>query len=278
MIDLHLHTNLSDGSLEPGELIDLFNSGDVISITDHDEVGAIDKVLNIARIRKINLVPGIELSTDYLKDGKNVEVHVLGYFIDYENSLLLEKLNEFKQSRVNAIEKMVGNLNNLGMYITTNDVKNMTRGTSLGRPHIARALIKKGYFTQEQTGYIIDTYLEDGKPCYFQRKRIPIEEAIDLIDSLHGVSSLAHPGFYKKLDNVDIENILKSNKFDAFEVFHPDNKKENIPFYLELAKKYNLQITCGSDYHGRNYHTELGDHTKLKQYDEKLILNLIRLK
>lgn len=245
MYDLHIHTKASDGILSPEEVIDnSINMGLAgISITDHDTVASLKVAENYLKEIKTNLkfIPGIELNTDY----KNSEVHILGYFIDYSNPSLLNKLIELRNSRYLRAEKMIERLRSMGFIIDFQMVTKIAGNDLIGRPHIAQALVDKGYVFSVKEAF--DKYISKGRPAYIPRYKFLPSEAIDLIKNAGGIAVLAHPGLIK--DNLIVEEILEMG-IEGIEVYYPEHHPIQIDNYLKICREKNLLITGGSDFHG----------------------------
>lgn len=245
MYDLHIHTTASDGILSPEEVIDKsINMGlRGISITDHDTVDGLETAEKyLAEINtNLKFIPGIELNTDY----KNSEVHILGYFIDYYDKLLLNKLIELKNSRYDRAEKMISKLRSMGFIIDIQLVEKIAGSDIIGRPHIAQALVDKGYVFSVKEAF--DKYISKGRPAYVPRYKFLPEEAINLIKNAGGIAVLAHPGLIKNNDIV--EEILEMG-IEGIEVYYPEHHPIQVGNYLKICRERNLLITGGSDFHG----------------------------
>lgn len=252
--DLHIHSNLSDGTDSPGKIVEMAKEAGltIISISDHDNVfgakEAIDKGLEIG----IDVVSGIEFTTEM----PNTEVHILGYFFDPANPILLETLEKLQKSRKERIFKIIEKLQAIGLKISPEDVFAYSKDGAPGRPHVARALLDKGYISNLKEAFI--RYIGFKGPAYVSHYKLSPQEAIGLIKSVGGVSVCAHPGVYY---NDDFIPMLVENGLGGIEVFYPSHKPEQIEKYKNLAYKYGLAITGGSDYHGLNSQKEvkLGD-------------------
>jgi predicted metal-dependent phosphoesterase TrpH len=213
---------------------------EIISITDHDTISGVQEAINLVKGKKIKLVPGIEINTEYRKK----EVHILGYFIDIFNHKLVETIEYLRNERVNRVKKIITKLNQLNISITFEDVLEQSKGESIGRPHIALAMIKKGY--GKTVGEIFDEYIDQGKPAYVERFKLSPYDAINLIRDANGIAVLAHP---KLVKDEDIVNELLPH-VDGLEVFHSEHTEEDSNYYLNKALQHNLIVTGGSDCHG----------------------------
>jgi predicted metal-dependent phosphoesterase TrpH len=250
--DLHIHTNSSDGLLSPDKVFEIAVDKNLkgISITDHDTVDALKRCSELSQSFDIEFIPGIEMSCDY----NGLEVHIIGYYIDYDDVNLQNALSKIQKARLDRANKMVYKLRELGYDITFEEVIEKGGGDikSIGRPHIARILVSKGYFSK--TSDVFDNLIGFGKPAYVERFKITIEEAVKMISASNGVSVIAHPliikGFEKneKFESFIIENIKYGIK--GIEVYHTLHTEEDEVYLRDMADRYNLIITGGSDCHG----------------------------
>ncbi|MGB9840749.1 PHP domain-containing protein [Thermovenabulum sp.] len=243
-VDLHIHTNFSDGKLTPEEIVDkaIEFKLKAIAITDHDTVDGIKFAMDKARFYPfLEVVPGIEINTDFEEE----EIHILGYYIDYQKPFLQEKLRELQKKRENRIQDMVEKLNKLNIDIKIEEVEKEAEGPSIGRPHVARVLVKKGYVSSVEEAFSL--FLDRGKPAYVPRYKLSPEEAIELIKKSGGIPVLAHPGLIKS-NEIIIKIIFKG--IQGIEVYHKEHNEEAVRFFMELARKHNLLMTGGSDCHG----------------------------
>ncbi|HLR34414.1 MAG TPA: PHP domain-containing protein [Tissierellales bacterium] len=242
--DLHLHTTFSDGSYTPSQAVDMaVESGlDGIAITDHDSLEGIEAAVKRGKLyNDFYIIPGIEFGCVYLDE----EVHLLGYFFDYYSENMLSLTKGLKDARVTRGEKIIKKLNNLGIKITIDDVIKHARKDYIGRPHIGRALIDKGYVNSMDEAF--GKYLNRGKPAYVERYKLRIEEVVELIHSENGLVSLAHPGL---LDQKEIINHCIKSGIDGIEVIHPKHSNKNVLDFIKVAERFNLIATGGSDWHG----------------------------
>ncbi len=254
--DLHIHSTASDGMLKPEEVIDwaIKKGLKAISITDHDDVSQIETSLEYASKKGFELIPGIELSTEY----SGTEVHMLGYFFNYKDKELIDFLNKLKDSRTERAKKMVKKLNNLGYNIDFEDIKD---NKTIGRPHIAREMIKKGYCKSMEE--VFDRFLGYGKAAYVERYKLSPFEALEKIKKCGGVVSLAHPGLIEHINKEVLIKRLVDWGLDGIEVYHTKHTKQDVEYFERLVNKYNLIPTGGSDCHGDLVDGEprLGDTT-----------------
>lgn len=248
MIDLHTHTNESDGSVAPAELLRMANEMglEALAITDHDTLAGYDQAVALAGGLELELVCGIELSTGY----RGRSVHLLGYFLNSEPT------DEFRQwivslqiSRHRRNQRLVARLQSMGFDITLEEV--MMRGKKLpGRPHFAAILVEKGYVMSTQEAF--DRYLDEAGACYVSRDEPSLAEGIRRIADAGGLPSLPHPSRLTR-DPMLIEQHVRHMReigLRAIEVYHSDHSVEETSLYASLAQRFSLAITGGSDFHG----------------------------
>lgn len=250
-IDLHMHTTASDGTSSPEELVKTCSELglEIISVTDHDNTTAVETVKKAAEEYKLEVVPGIEIST-YRGEA---EYHILGYFIDLENDSLLGLTEAILQSRVDRTHEMIEKLTDMGYPLEFSDVKKFASGVSLGRPHVARALMEKGYVDSINQAFT-DEFIGGGGRAYVEKKKVLPVEAITVILKAGGVPVIAHPHLInhgKALDKKEIER-LKDVGLKGVEVYQTKHDKKTTEKYKKIAKELDLLITGGSDYHGDN--------------------------
>lgn len=244
IIDMHTHTLYSDGLYSPTKLIDKAIAKNLagIAITDHDTVEGLDEACRyIKSNEKFVLIPGIEFGCRH--DDK--EVHLLGYFIDYNHNKLIDITDKLKESRVKRGDEIVKKLMQLGVDISISDVRKYSREGYIGRPHIARALIEKNYVKSIDEAF--EKYLKRGRPAFAERFQLTIKESIDLIRDINGISVLAHP---KLIGDGSLIDYVISLGIDGIECFHSKHSEDDTKELLKIAKDKNLIITGGSDYHG----------------------------
>jgi len=254
--DLHIHTTASDGILTPDEVVywSKLKGLTAIGITDHDTVNGIRPAEDASLKYGIEIVPGIELSTIF----EDEEIHILGYYIDYTAPWLLSTLEKIQNSRYERAERIVNKLNELGVNITLEQVKLKAVTGTIGRPHIARAMIDKGYINNIKEAF--KEFIGKGCPAYVERYKLSSKEAIDIIKRTGGISVLAHPGLIK--NKVNIASIINLG-IDGIEVYHSKHDNETVRDTLAIANSRNLLITGGSDCHGVKIHNEpiLGNYS-----------------
>lgn len=242
-VDLHLHTTASDGSLSPGQVVELAaNLGlNAIAISDHDTVEGINEALAFAEKLSTRVIPAVELSSRY----NSRDMHILGFFIDYKSRILDEALRFLRKARVERAEKIVVCLQGEGLDITFDEVLEMAGGASVGRPHIARVLLKNNQISRISEAFI--KYLKRGAPCYIDKFVYSPSQAISLIHEVGGVAVFAHPG----LAGLD-EHIpeFAAMGLDGIEAYHIEHAPDTVQHYLKIAKDHNLVVSGGSDCHG----------------------------
>jgi predicted metal-dependent phosphoesterase TrpH len=245
LIDLHSHTNESDGTCSPAQLIDeAVKAGvDILGITDHDTFAGYDLAVTLANGAGVELVCGIELSTKL--HGKSV--HLLGYFLagngleTFRNWVL-----ELQASRRERNVRLVARLRELGFDITLEEVEALGRGMT-GRPHFAQIMVTKGYVANFRQAF--DEYLDESAKGYVYRQEPQLSEGVEKIRSAGGIASLAHPVRVKG-DVPALMPELCDSGLNALEAYHSDHAPADTELYLDLARKYGLLVTGGSDFHG----------------------------
>lgn len=247
-IDLHTHTTASDGSMSPGELVRHAkeNGLSAIAITDHDTVKGIEEALDEARKTGIEVIPGLEIGVDF-----KPEMHILGYFLSGGYLRIQDTLERLQRNRDERNPKVVHKLNEMGFHISMEEVEAEARGGVVGRPHIAKVLIKKGYVGSVEEAF--DKYLGSGKPAYFKKDKLAPEEGIREIAKAGGVPVLAHPIFLGlslgQLDDL-LADVLVPAGLKGIEAYYVDHTREDTGNFLRLAVKHHLLATGGSDFHG----------------------------
>jgi hypothetical protein len=253
-VDLHIHTTASDGFYSPQEVINKAASAglNIISITDHDTVDAIDEAMYYADKVGIEVITGIELSAEY----DNREVHILGYFFDHKDKDFLLAIDTFKKSRFNRVIKFIAKLNEQGIMINLEDVLTNTKSSSLGRPHIAQAIITRGYASSFYE--VFAKYLGNNSPAFVKKDFLAPETAFELINRAGGISIIAHPG---AISESSVKHFIKLG-VNGFEVNHPSHSSLQKKYYSNIVSKHNLIGTSGSDFHGgkRSDETNLGNY------------------
>jgi predicted metal-dependent phosphoesterase TrpH len=251
-VDLHTHTTYSDGTCSPSDLLDLAIGKNLkaIAITDHDITSANSEALLIGKKSGIEVIPGVELSVDY-PNPYHGHLHLVGLFIDPDNETLNKSLQIVRQARDKRNHKIVARLNELNMDISYIDLVTLAGQGAVGRPHIARMMVDKGYVSSVTEAF--QRFLKNGAPAYFDRMRLAVDQAIGLIHQAGGIAIIAHPttlGFptFDELSESILQ--LKDRGLDGFEVFCADHTAKSISQMLEFAGEHQLVVSGGSDFHG----------------------------
>jgi len=262
-IDLHIHTSASDGEFAPFELLNLCQelNFDIISIADHDTMKGVKKLSN--HNTSLEIIPAIELSC---RDGKR-DIHLLGYYVDDENTPISDYLKKFREERIRRIYKIVDKLKKMGIDISAEEVfKQSSFSDSIGRPHIAKVLVKKGY--AENIDDAFDKYIGYSKPAYVHKYKISLKQGIEIISASGGIPVLAHPGQYYDLEYF---LFLKKQGLKGIEIWHPDNLKYAKELE-EFADKNKFLKTGGSDFHGFSHNSKKDIGKILIPYDSVVAL------
>jgi predicted metal-dependent phosphoesterase TrpH len=243
--DLHCHTTFSDGSLTPTQLVDraVQRGVEVMALTDHDCTDGLPEALEAAtRHPGFLLIPGIELSTDVPQD----EVHVLGYFMDWQSPAFQEHLDILRRSRLWRGRAMLDKLRELGIDLSWERVQEIAGDGAVGRPHIALAMLEAGRIKTLDEAF--DNYLGRNGPAYVEREKMVPTEAVELITGVSGLPVLAHPAQLKDLDRFLEE--LKGAGLLGMEVYYQYYGPEDIDRLLAAARRHGLLPLGGSDFHG----------------------------
>lgn len=256
MIDLHTHSNKSDGSFTPAELIDLAVQKGItyIALTDHDSIEGIDEAkrraeeISSSSDTKISVIPGIEFSTDW--NGR--DVHVVGLNIDHTNKEFVGKLDLFLDSREGRNRKMAENLRNVGIGISYDALLKSFPDSVLTRAHFARYLYEYGYVRSTHEAF--ERYLGPDAPCYVPREKITPVQAVEMTLMAGGIPVLAHPLIYKFGDEKLRELIAEMKEYGlvGIEAMYSTHSSEDEEYIKALAKECGLKISGGSDFHGSN--------------------------
>jgi len=271
-VDLHIHTTASDGRLSPVEIVEQAIQVGLshIAITDHDTVDGLISLHNSGHLfsNDITIISGIEFSTDLPHN----EVHILGYNIDIFNSELLEQLHIIVDDRWNRIKRIVTRLDQLGYSIDYNRVVELAgTTTSVGRPHIAKALVEKCYFSNVTE--VFDTLLYKNGPAFVPHFKLQYSEIIQLIKRTGGIPVLAHPGL---VGNDKIVLDIINAGISGLEVYHPKHDNTQTHKYRDIAERHNLIITGGSDFHAipSRFPEKLGVYTIPASFVKNLLYSV----
>ena len=253
LADLHVHSFCSDGLRTPTQAVEEASEAGVraLSITDHDTVDGIEEAARAGNELGVEIVPGTELS-GHVDDR---EIHLLAYFVDWKSSALGDYLSLLRQRRHERGVAMVERLNELGVEITVEEVLHHASSGLVARPHIAAAMVGKGAVSTKEEAF--DRYIGDRGPAVVAKRRCPAKDVIDLVHSLGGVAFLAHPG--KSLPVAVITHLVEAG-LDGLEVYHPAHQPVQIEHYTQLADRYDLLHSGGSDSHGEPDGTRIGDY------------------
>ena len=246
-IDLHTHSTCSDGSFTPKEIIAHADEMGLyaVALTDHDNIDGIIEAKKEALKRDIIFIPGIEISCDF-----SSELHIVGLNIDCESEKLVNLTNKFKEDRKKRNINTIKRLNDAGIDINLEEAKKYSTGNALGRAHIAKVMVDKGYASSVKDAF--KKYLGKGKIGYSNEFRISYKDAISVIKESGGVAILAHCHYLNMNEDEFIEFIkeLKSYGLNGLEGYYTEYTKEQSDFYISVCKKLDLIISGGSDFHG----------------------------
>ena len=252
-VDLHLHTVFSDGRLTPTELVRLCGERGlkVVSISDHDSTEGIPEALKAARsFPHLTIIPGIELSTDV----PGSEIHMLGYFVDYQDTPFQQILQRFRQDRQERGRRMVEKLNELGLKVSWERVEELSGGGAIGRPHIAQAMVEAGYVRYPRDAF--EKYLSRKGVAYVERSKLTPTQAIRILVDNGALPVMAHPTYsLSKSDRDDVASLkdtlpaLIKAGLVGMEVYYGDYSPKQVARLAGLAKEMGLVPCGGSDYH-----------------------------
>jgi len=252
-VDLHIHSTASDGKFSPEAIVGRAAALGltIIALTDHDSVDGIAPALEAAKaFPQLRVIPGIEISTE-MPDG---EIHVLGYFIDYTSEDLSSALVRFRSSRQRRAQGMTAKLRDLGINVDWQRVQEIAGEGSIGRPHIAQAMLEKGYIKSIRDAF--NGYIEHGGPAYVEREKMTPVEAVALIVRSNGLPVLAHPFTASDPEAMIIE--LKTAGLIGIEAYYNSYTADEINSLVSMADRHSLIATGGSDYHGLDDSAETG--------------------
>jgi len=272
-VDLHIHTNFSDGSFTPEEVVRYAQEVGLsaISITDHDITDGILPAIKEGVKRGIEVIPGVELSVE-LKNSSEGEMHILGYFINWEDVQFQEQLRLFRNIRERRAIHILEKLSQIGIKLDEKKLLEFGTG-SIGRLHIAKFLLEEGYVKDIPEAF--HKYLGWGKPAYVPKFRLKPEDAIKIIKKIGGIPVLAHP-FYGNYGNRNLISELVRFGLKGIESWHSKHPEKTQQLFISLAKEFNLIVTGGSDCHG-----PVGDEPPLigtQKVPYEVLLNLKKAK
>ncbi len=252
MVDLHIHTNHSDGSCSPENIVQLAKKHNVsvIAITDHDEISGILPSQEYAKENSIKVIPGVELSVDY-KLPSGGHFHLIGLFINLDNENLINKLDWLRQARRDRAREIITKLKQINVFLSIDELGQDFEQGSIGRPHIASLLFQKGYVKNISEAF--SRFLKKGAPAYVPKQKLPAQQAIDIIHQSNGLAIMAHPftlGFqtYPELGSEILK--LKEAGLDGIEAYYSSHDRYITKWLLDFAEEYKLAVSGGSDFHG----------------------------
>lgn len=252
--DLHTHTTASDGTDTPAQLIERAARGGfgLIAVTDHDTLSGLDEAESAGRARGVRVIPGVEISA-----GEEIEVHVLGYGI-HDREPLEQALSGMREARRARMRKMIGKLRDLGIEVDRERVAALS-GDSVGRPHLARALVEMGCVRDVREAFF--RYLSPGRPAYVPREKLTVAQAIHLLRGAGALPVIAHPGQNKGAAFWMSDRLaaMKKEGLMGLEAYHMAHTQAECQAFDRMARKLGLLVTGGSDYHGLVKQIELGD-------------------
>lgn len=252
LIDMHVHSTYSDGTKTPRELVKIAKDTGLaaFALTDHDTTEGLPEILAAAKQHNILVIPGVELSTGY----KNIEqdVHILGYNINYNSPVFIKHLRDFQNERDNRNKEMLKRMEDDGFDISYEKVVKAYPDAVITRAHFARFLMDKGIVTSLKEGF--SKYLSKTSKYYVPRKLITPKDAVEIIKKAEGKAILAHPLLYG-LEDTELQSLissLKNSGLDGIEAVYSLHNPEDEIYVRNLANKFSLKISGGSDYHGDN--------------------------
>lgn len=245
MVDLHVHTTASDGVLSPSQVVEEAKhlGLSAIAITDHDTTAGLGEALEAGRTLGLEVAPGVEINAE--ENGK--DVHILGYFIPYQDEGFEARLRTQREARVQRLHKMLAKLDGLGVHLSPEEVLSRLtgKGGSVGRPHVAQSLLEAGYVESVDAAFVY--FLGRNAPAYVPREGMSCFEATALIRQFHGIPVLAHPGL---LNRDELLSGLLTSGLMGLEAYYPRHDERTTQKYKDKAKTLGLLLTGGSDFHG----------------------------
>lgn len=246
-IDLHVHSIFSDGTLTPQRIVEYAVKRKLaaIALTDHDTTDGVPIAQQHAQQFGVEVVPGVELSVE-MPGRSDLELHILGYYLDYQDSSFQEKLSFFRKKRHERAEMMLEKLKDLNVFLDGAKLLETTNDNAIGRLHFAQALLEEGYVHNIQEAF--QRFIGFNKPAYVPKARLMPEQAIKMITDIDGIPVIAHPYFSEI--NRDMISLLVGYGLKGIEVYHSRHSKSDIDRFRQYASEFNLLITGGSDCHG----------------------------
>ena len=251
MIDLHVHTTCSDGTLTPAQVVALASDRGLraLAVTDHDTVNGVAAASEEGARTGVEVIAGLEISVQWDRG----ILHILGYFVNPDHPRLLDVLDFLRRGRDARTPKMVEKLRKLDVPISVEEVEIEAKGGIVGRPHLANVLLRKGLVRHRQEAF--DRYLKKGAPAYVEKIKLPPFQAIEAILDAGGIPVMAHPYSLEVGTSNGLEAVLEDLiplGLRGIEVYYPRHTKEQTQAFLDIAKKKDLLITGGTDFHGAN--------------------------
>jgi 3',5'-nucleoside bisphosphate phosphatase len=255
--DLHSHSNRSDGTLRPAEVMVLAAQRELagVALTDHDTFDGLEEAAATANELDLDFVPGIEFSAEH----EGASLHILGYWVDPDDAAIEAELLRLTATRFRRGEMIIEKLRELGFDISLERVLQLAGGDAIARPHIAEAMVEAGIVADEKEAF--DRYISDDGLAYVPKHALPPMEALRLIEEAGGVCVLAHPGMWRGSDIVPDELIeeMAASGMVGLEVRHPDHDEEMRAKYSAMAERLDLVATAASDCHGDRYGFRMGE-------------------
>lgn len=264
MLDLHIHTTASDGSLTPTQVVQLARKKgfSLIAVTDHDTMGGVAEALEAGKKYNVDVVPGVEISS-----GVTLEVHMLGYGMSPDHPVMKAMMEDMRAARVERMERIIENLQKMGVPITVEEVEAVAGG-AIGRPHIAQVLIAHGLVPDVRTAF--REYIGVGAKAYVERRKMTSEQVVANIRDAGGVPVLAHGGLLRISEvelNQWIDSMAKKGLM-GLECYHNAHTPQMERLLRAAAERNGLLVTGGSDFHGASRpDVELG--TGLSRWNDR---------
>ena len=253
-IDLHIHSNASDGSLSPSDILNRAQALNLraVSITDHDTVDGSKAAVSVVMSQPLNLLTGVEISASPPPSiALAGSFHILGYGINLDDTTLNHALVKLQAARRGRNPQIIKQLNEIGFQITLEELHEEFEKSQLGRPHIAQVMVRKGFVKTIDGAF--DEFIGKGGPAYVDKYRLGCSEAIQIIRNAGGIAILAHPYLINTTGKETLEDILiilKQMGLEGIEVYYPEHTPEDTVYYIELARQHHLLMTGGTDFHG----------------------------
>lgn len=261
MFDLHMHSEASDGSQTPGQIVRSCRDVglELCAITDHDNIDAQREAMFVSREMGQPYVPGVEISVIHTG-----ELHILGYGMDLGNETFVKAMEDLRQSRIHRIECILASLREHGIDVGMDQVRHFAKGNTLGRVHVALALVEAGHAGSFAEAF--STYLNEGGLCYVTRRKLTAEEAISLIVGAGGIAVLAHPGLVHTQDLSSLVNRLVAAGLRGIEAYYPLHSDGDVQRFEQMAIDRGLLVTSGSDSHGQYRDAAIGQEKRSSIY------------